>query len=101
MSDPLYFFPEYAISHINYLSNNIHDVLKERFPEYHELIDIDYYSMWKGKSEKIEYQVENYSPGNWTFSDSRDTDKEDYYNTIYITGRFDDRWKMEEIYVNN
>lgn len=101
MSDPLYFFPEYAISHINYLKNNIHDVLKERFPQYHELIDIDYYSMWKGTSQKIEYQVENYAPGNWTFSDSRETNKEDYYNTIYIAGRFDDRWKMEEIHVNN
>jgi len=101
MSDPLYFFPEYAVSHINYLDNNIHEVLKERFPQYHQLIDVDYYSMWKGKKQKVSYDVNDYIPGTWTFEDSRETDKEDYYNIIYITGRFDDRWKMEKIHVNN
>ena len=101
MRDPLYFFPEYAVSHINYIQNNIHEVLKERFPEYHQLIDIDYYSMWKGKRDLIQYEVNKFVPGVWQFEDSRYADKEEYYNIVYITGRFDDRWKMEKIYVNN
>lgn len=101
MKDPLYFFPEYAISHIAYLDNNIHEVLKERFPQYSQLIEIDNLSLWRGNESFNELEVTEFDPGIWTFRDDRDFEKESYYGEIYISGRFDDRWRKKIIRKNN
>jgi hypothetical protein len=91
------FFPEYAASHMRYIENNIHEHLKEVFPEYSDLIDLDYHTLWKGKKETIELEVYNYNPGIWLLSDEREYDREKYLSDIYITGRFDNRWKKQVI----
>ena len=97
LEDKMNFFPEYAVSHMRYIENNIHEHLKEVFPEYSELIDLDYHTLWKGKKETIELEVYNYKPGIWLLSDEREYDREKYLSDIYITGRFDNRWKKQSI----
>jgi hypothetical protein len=96
-SDSMMFYPEFAISHVHYINNSIHEVLKERFENYNDLIDIDCNSLWKNKKENIQLEIKTFLPGTWTFEDTREFNIDSYYNTLYIKGRFDNSWKKQNI----
>lgn len=89
-SDPDQKFSEFAFSHKTFIDRNIHEYLIEWYPQYKDLLLFDKYSLWTGKEEEIVYN-------NWLFKDTRDLKPDQYYNEIYINGRFDDRWRKKEI----
>jgi radical SAM superfamily enzyme YgiQ (UPF0313 family) len=90
LEDKNNFFGEFAIAHRTYIDNNIHSILKEIFPVQKDIIDYDYFSLWKGVPETIEFN-------GYIFSDNRNMSYDSYCKELYIIGRFDDRWKKKVI----
>lgn len=93
-SDPKQFFPEFAHSHKTYIDNDIHNFLKDWYPHYRDLLLYDENSLWKGYEEEKIVTIDNQE---WLFKDKRSMSKDEYYNQIYIIGRFDDRWRKKYI----
>jgi radical SAM superfamily enzyme YgiQ (UPF0313 family) len=89
-SDPDQKFSEFAFSHNTFIENDIHSYLIDWYPQYKDLLLFDKYSLWTGKAEEIIYK-------DFLFKDTRDIDRDSYYGEIYISGRFDDRWRKREI----
>jgi hypothetical protein len=89
-SDPDQKFSEFAFSHNTFIENDIHSYLIDWYPQYKDLLLFDKYSLWTGKAEEIIYK-------DFLFKDTRDVDRDSYYEEIYISGRFDDRWRKREI----
>lgn len=93
-SDKLYFYPEFAYSHKMFIENNIHKYLKMWYPDYQDLLTYDENCLWTGKSEEKIISINNET---WLFRDEREMLQDNYYDEIYVIGRFDDRWKKETI----
>lgn len=87
-------FPEFAFSHKTYIENDIYKYFYEWYPEYTDYLKYDEYSLWKGQPSEDIVTINNEE---WLFKDTRDFDKDDYYNQIYVIGRFDDRWRKKQI----
>lgn len=93
-TDKLHYYPEFAYSHKTLINNNIHDCLKYFYPDYHDLFLYDENRLWKGTPEECVITING---ENWLFKDDRQVNNDDYYNEIYIIGRFGDRWKKKNI----
>jgi len=92
--DKLQYYPEFAYSHKSFIDNDIYDYLKFWYPDYKNLFLYDENRLWKGYTEE---QVIRINDQEWLFADDRQMDKDNYYNEIYIVGRFGDRWKKKII----
>jgi putative methyltransferase len=90
LDDPEDFFGEFAVAHRTYIENNIHEFLKQLFPQYVKLIEYDHAVLWKGYPETIELD-------GVVFKDTRSVDYKKYCKELYVSGRFDDRWMKQEI----
>jgi len=97
-NDPLDYFPEFSISHQFYLESQLFDFLFRNYPNFSDLIQFSQSSIWKNKfDEHVLHLTLPFKSGKWLFSDDRKMKKEEYFKELYVSGRFDQRWKKKTI----
>jgi tRNA A37 methylthiotransferase MiaB len=97
-SDPLDFFPEYSIAHQFYLSSPIFNKLEELYPKNKQSIAFCKNSLWMNRAEEIYQHLDRgQQQETWRFADDRVMEKDKFYKELYISGRFDQRWKKNFI----
>lgn len=96
-SDPLNFYPEFARAHQFYLKNSIHEFLIWSYPQFKELIEFDSLSTWTNKQFSLEKEFFHFKKGTWKFLETREMSHDAYLSELYISGRFDNRWRKQNI----
>ncbi len=96
--DPLDFFPEFSIAHQFYLKSPLFDKLEEIYPEHRQAIIFSKNSLWTNKADEVFQNIKfGQKEETWRFVDNRVMDKDSYFRELYISGRFDQRWRKKLI----